>query len=179
MKDKVEERKEKDQKPKKLFSFVAQIFDCGTISGYGWEYRDIGKIRNQKMAFPTKEEFIAEIRSQMPSALPVVEDVLNAVYDANEKVDTEKSQKIATIGFDIYSSGFVDKDCCIIERPVGPGAPKAWRKEPRTFISDLKYLVGDLSDTFEPLLEGNQTSLDTSTVVDELTDISEDDEFSE
>lgn len=151
MGDPVEKRREKDEKPRKLFSFKAFVFDDGNLAGYGWEYRDMGRMKNQKMSFPAKEEFIAEIRSQIPSALPVVQDVIEAVYNDNGVTDTIETEKIGQVSFDIYSDGMIDTDFAEVMKG-SRGAPKAWRRTPNEFIQSLGYSVGALGDTFKPLL---------------------------
>jgi hypothetical protein len=75
---------------------------------------------------------------------------------------------ISNCRLDIFSDSVVTCDFCELIKK-DRGAPKAWRKEPKTFIADLKLQVGNLVEVFKPLLEANTTSLDTTSTVDELT----------
>ena len=155
--DAVQKRKDADQKPKKLFSFVGYIWDDGNMSGYGWEYRDMGRMKNQKMSFPDKDEFLSSIRSIVPSAMPIVEDVVNAVYGDNTVTDTIETEKCGKVTFDIYSDGFIDCDFAEILKGAR-GAPKAWRASPRDFISAMEHQIGSgNSETFKALLGAGTT----------------------
>jgi hypothetical protein len=173
--DAVEERQEKI-KPTKLFSIVAFVFDDGVISGYGTEFRNMGRLKNQKLIFPAKEELISSIRSIVPSTYPVVESLIDGIYADIGIEDNEGNEKFGKVTVDIYSDGFVD--CDFSEIVKGPrGAPKAWRLPANDFISAISNRVGRLSEKFQPLLNAGCTGvLETTAEVHVEQEVEEIDE---
>jgi len=151
-KDKVEDRKEKI-KPKKIFSVVGIIFDDGTTSGYGVEYRDMGRLKNQKLIVPAHDDFLSCVRSIIPSSIPIIEDVVELFYGDNEDNDTGH-EKTASVTIDIYNDGFVTTDFGeYIKGARGPA--KCWRLTPPEFMSMVSNRLGRLADTFKPLLKAS------------------------
>lgn len=148
--DKLEERKEKI-KPKKLFSVVVNIYDDGVLSGYGVEYRNVGRLKNQKLIFPAKDEFLSTVRSILPSAVKTIEPVLQAVYGDIDCEDTDGCEKVAKTVVDIYSDGFIDCDFSEIIKG-SRGAPKNWRLSPHEFLRTVEGRLGKLGESFRPLL---------------------------
>jgi hypothetical protein len=169
MTDKVEERKEKI-KPIKLFSINATVFDDGYLSGYGAEYRNMGRLKNQKMIVPDKDEFKSCIRSLIPSALPVVDTIIDVIYKDNESEDAEGNEKVGKLEIEIYSDGFVSTDFAEITKQTR-GAPKVWRMHGSDFIRFVDSRFGNLADKMRPLLNaGSTTTLDTTATVSEVVD---------
>jgi hypothetical protein len=161
MSDKVEERKEK-VKPTKLFTITTFVYDDGVLSGYGTEYRNMGRLKNQKLIFPGKEELVSSIRSMIPSAFPTVEPLIDAIYADVGIEDSEGSEKFGKATIDIYSDGFIDCDFSEIIKG-SRGAPKAWRLPARDFVSAIANRLGRLGDTFKPLLNaGNAGVIEAS-----------------
>lgn len=150
------EKRKKKLKPRKLFTVVANVYDDGILAGYGIEYRNMGRLKNQKMVVPGKEDFITCVRSIVPSAIPTIEKVVNAVYEDADVEESEGSEKIAKVTIDIYSDSFIDSDFSELNK--GPrGAPRAWRLSPNEFINNIKNRLGDLSENFRPLLTSGST----------------------
>lgn len=174
MKDKVEEREEK-LKPVKLFSIVCTVFDDGILAGQLISLESYGRLKNQKVLYTGADagkDFISTVRGVIPSAVDKIEPLVLQIEKDSEVEDCTDTEKIAKVTIDIFSDSVITCDFCDLVKG-DRGAPKAWRKEPRTFISDLKYQVGSLGEVFKPLLEANTTSLDTTSTVDELTDLEE------
>jgi len=171
MKDKVEERKEKDERPLKLFSVVCLVYDDGNISGQLLSIEPYGRLKNQKIMYTGADagkDFLSNVRSVIPSSIPYIQDLVMRIEKDSDIQDCIDTEKIAKVTVDIFSDSVVTCDFCELIKK-DRGAPKAWRKEPTTFIADLKLQVGNLVDVFKPLLEANTTSLDTTSTVDELT----------
>jgi len=162
--DKVEERKEK-VKPQKLFTVNLVIFDDGIVSGFGIEYRNMGRLKNQKLIVPGKEEFESLVRSLVPTALPIIQPVVDVIYKDLEVEDVEGSEKFGKVTIDIYSDSFIDCDFAEIQK--GPrGAPKAWRLPAHDFINAIDNRLGHLSKSFKSLLKaGNANILETTAKV--------------
>jgi len=166
----IEKRKEKI-KPKKLYSVVGIIFDDGTTSGYGVEYRDMGRLKNQKMLVPSKEDFIASVRTIVPSAIPVIERLLDLIY--GDVDDNEGGhEKTASVTVDIYSDGFITTDFGEFVKGVR-GPAKCWRLTPHDFVSSINARLGRLSDSFKPLLTTGSASDITTTAT--TTDVDDED----
>ena len=163
----IEERKEKI-KPKKLYSVIGIIFDDGTTSGYGVEYTDMGRLKNQKMISPTKEDFIASVRTVVPSAIPAIEKLLDLVY--GDLSDNESGhEKTASVTVDIYSDGFVSTDFGeFVKGARGPA--KCWRLTPHDFIGSVNARLGRLSESFKPLLTTGSASDVMTTATSEIID---------
>jgi len=155
MSNNIEKRKEK-VKPTKLFSIIAVIYDDGTTAGYGVEYKDMGRLKNQKLIFPCRDECLSSIRSIIPSAIPPIEELVNLIYDDLKYTDSG-NEKTASINIDIYSDGFITTDFGeYIKGARGPA--KCWRLTPVDFIGTVKARLGNLSDYFKPLLNVSSAS---------------------
>ncbi len=168
MSDAVEERKEK-VKPTKLFTITAFVFDDGLISGYAMEYRNMGRLKNQKLIFPAKEEAISSIRSIIPSAYPIVEKLIDTIYADIGVEDSEGSEKFGKTTVDIYSDGFVDCDFAEILKG-SRGAPKAWRLPAHDFVRSIENRLGRLGETFKPLLNAGNAGIIETTATSMLSD---------
>jgi hypothetical protein len=170
MKDKVEERKEK-LKPTKLFSVVCVVYDDSVLAGQLISLENCGRLKNQKIMYTGADagkDFLSNVRSVIPSSIPYIQDLVMRIEKDSDIQDCIDTEKIAKVTVDIFSDSIVTCDFCELIKK-DRGAPKAWRKEPKTFIADLKLQVGNLVEVFKPLLEANTTSLDTTSTVDELT----------
>jgi hypothetical protein len=168
----VQQRKE--AKPKKLFTINATIFDDGIISGLCIEYRDLGRLKNQKCIVPGFDDFISSVRSLIPSSLPLVEPLAQQIFDDVEVQDTEHCEKIGRVVIDIYNDGYVDSDFGEIMQGQR-GAPKTWRLEPRDFVDMVEARVGQLKAPFQPLLESGPYTkpVNLTTDPDEGEDVEE------
>ena len=148
--DKVEERKEK-LKPAKLFSFTCIIYDDGTMAGYGLEYRNMGRLKNRKLIIPAKEDFISSVRSIVPSAIPVIESLVDQVYEDLGDEDSGP-EKFASVNIDIYNDSFVAVDFSEYMENTGRGPAKAWRQLPNDFMRTIQNRFGNLVNPLKPLL---------------------------
>jgi len=146
----IEKRKEKI-KPKKLFSIIIHIWSDGVLSGGGIEYRNLGRLKNQKMIVPDKDDFLACVRSILPSTVATIEPVLEAVYGDVDCEDMDGCEKIAKVTVDIYSDGYIDSDFSEIIKG-NRGAPKNWRLAPNEFVRTVEGRLGKLSESFRPLI---------------------------
>ena len=154
--DKVEDRKEKI-KPQKLFTMVINIWDDGVLSGYGLEYRNMGRLKKQKMIIPGKEDFLSSVRSIVPSAIPAIETITDVLYGDLDVEDAEGSEKTSKITIDIYNDGFVDSDFSELNK--GPrGAPRAWRMSPHEFVRSVDGRHPNLSKIFSELISNANTA---------------------
>ena len=151
MSDAIEKRRDRDEKPKKLFSVVVNIYDDGVLSGCGIEYRNLGRMKMQKLVIPDGQDFLSSVRSIIPSAIDKIETLVNAVYKDHDIEDAEESEKIGKVTVDIYSDGYVDGDFCELVKG-SRGAPKSWRLPPQDFVSMVESRAGSLGETFKPLL---------------------------
>lgn len=172
------EKREENLKPVKLFSLTVFIYDDGVLSGYGVEYRNMGRLKNQKLIVPGKEEFLSCVRSIVPTAIPTIESVVELLYGDLGVEDSEGSEKMARIVIDIYNDGFIDGDFSEFVKG-NRGAPKAWRLSPQEFNTVLNARVGNLSTQFKGLIGGMGTPgtvITATSIDDELTDITEEEE---
>jgi hypothetical protein len=156
MSDQVEERKE--AKPIKVFTINAIVFDDGVVSGTCVEYRTLGRLKNQKCIVPDGDDFIACVRSIVPSVVDAVEPVVKQIFKDLEVEDTEECEKIGKVVIDIYNDGFID--CDFGEIVKGPrGAPKTWRLSARDFFDAIETQVGNLTPPFK-MLEERRNKID-------------------
>jgi len=146
----IQERKEKI-KPKKLFSINAVIYDDGVISGTCMEFRDLGRCKNQKLIIPAEDDFLASVRSILPSVMDSIEPLVHFIFADIEAKDLEGTEKFARVGVDIYSDGFVDCDFGEIIKGTR-GAPKTWRMAPHEFFRTVDAKVGKLSPPLKSLM---------------------------
>jgi hypothetical protein len=157
--DKVEDRKEK-VKPTKLFSITAFVYDDGVISGTCTEIRDLGRMKAQKLIVPDPDEFIASVRSIVPSAAGSIQELVEFIFNDIGCTDLDGSEKIAKTTVDIYSDGYIDCDFAEIIKGTR-GAPKAWRLTPNDFFKSIEASVGNLTKPFKLLAVGNIQILPT------------------
>lgn len=147
--DKVQKRKDK-LKPKKLFSINSVVYDDGIICGVCIEYRDLGRLKNQKVVVPSEDDFISSVRSILPSSLGYIRKLVNMIFTDVDNHDVDGASKIARVTVDIYSDGFVDADFGEIVQGQR-GAPKTWRLAPNEFYQYIESRVGKLSPPFRAL----------------------------
>jgi hypothetical protein len=171
--DPVQDRKE--AKPVKVFTINAIVFDDGIMGGTCIEYRDLGRLKAQKCIVPGYDDFIASVRSIVPSTVPAIEPLAQQIFDDVEVTDTEHCEKIGRIVVDIYNDGFIDTDFGEVVKGTR-GAPKTWRQEPRDFFDMVESRVGQLTTPLTPLIENRGSTLvDTSAtseaLIDEATDL--------
>jgi hypothetical protein len=176
--DPVQDRKE--AKPKKVFTINAIVFDDGIMSGTCIEYRDLGRLKNQKCIVPGLDDFIASVRSIVPSVVPVIEPLAQQIFIDVEVTDTEDCEKIGRVVVDVYNDGFIDCDFGEIVKGAR-GAPKTWRQEPRDFFDMVETRVGELTGPFTPLIENRgssmvNTSSTTTALIDDAMELEEDEE---
>jgi hypothetical protein len=173
--DPVQDRKE--AKPKKVFTINAVIFDDGIMGGTCIEYRDLGRLKNQKCIVPGYDDFLACVRSIVPSSIDAIEPLTQQIFDDVEVTDAEDCEKIGRIVVDIYNDGFIDCDFGEVVKGTR-GAPKTWRQEPRDFFDMVESRVGQLTTPLKPLIDNRgsvtlDTSATTNALVDEATDLEE------
>lgn len=164
-KDKVELRKEKI-KPTKLFSIVAAIWDDGILSGSLISYETFGRSKGQKVLYTGQDagvDFLSVVRGIVPSAVPTIEGLVMQMEKDAEIEDAEECEKVGKVSISIFSDGFVDVD--MSEMVSGArGAPKAWRLQPKDFISAMGSLIGSGGlDSFKQLAAG---SVSSSNIID-------------
>ncbi len=71
---------------------------------------------------------------------------------ADKEQAPPKPKVLFKMAFEIWDDGEITRD--LVEKVQGErGAPKAWRMEPRDFISSVKATVGDKTKVFEALLK--------------------------
>lgn len=71
---------------------------------------------------------------------------------ADKEQAPPKPKVVFKMAFEIWDDGEITRD--LLEKVQGErGAPKAWRMEPRDFISSVKATVGDKTKVFEALLK--------------------------
>jgi hypothetical protein len=169
----VQQRKE--AKPKKVFTINAIVYDDGIVSGTCIEYRDLGRLKNQKCIVPDHEEFMSCVRSLVPSSVDTIERLSQQIFDDIDVHDTELCEKIGRVVVDIYNDGYID--CDFGEVIQGQrGAPKTWRLTPNSFFDAVESRVGQLTSPFKALIEnaGNaSTIVNLNTHVDEGEDVEE------
>lgn len=167
-KDKTEERKE--AKPKKVFTISTIVFDDGVLSGTCVEYRDLGRLKNQKCIVPDGDDFITCVRSIVPSAVFPIQVLVDTIFEDLEYTDTADCEKIGKVVVDIYNDGFIDCDFGEIVKG-SRGAPKTWRLNSKDFFDAIDCRVGKLSSCFQSLLKSNSpvlTEEETSEMLDQV-----------
>jgi hypothetical protein len=164
IKIKSEERKQK-LKPKKLFTISTLVYDDGVVSGMCIEYKDIGRLKNQKVIVMDEVEFIGSVRSILPSSIPAIEKVVQLIFTDINNHSADGCEKFAKVTVDLYSDGFIDGDFSEIQKGKR-GAPKAWRLNPADFFRTIEARVGNLSSPFKALTTGNAVKTDGEIVVE-------------
>ena len=160
MSDKLDKRKE-NAKPVKLFSISAMVWCDGLVSGQLVEYLTFGRMKNQKQLFigeDAAKDFLSTVRSQVPSAIPTIEGIVETIQSDASVEDTLEAKKIGKVNVDIYNDSYVEVDFCELVQG-SRGAPKAWRLQPRDFVDAMESLIGTgNTDGFKALGEGSNNS---------------------
>ena len=155
-KDAIEARKEKDEKPKNLYTINCNIWNDNKYSGKFWENGvKFGREKN-KMAYVSGSEFIASMRAIIPSAVPKLEALIMRIdSDAGDEQDSDPKDNeiIAKITINVYSNSFIEVDGGAIMKFSGPGRPKLFRMG----LKDLMEHIHIGTSNEEPIRVLNET----------------------
>lgn len=144
-KNAIEKRKEKDSKPKLLFSLQCNVWDDGIISAKLIENSQYGRER-VKVIHPSGNDFLAAIRSVVPAATDKVTPLVKAIDGDAGTTEVKESERVGIIKVDIYSNGFIDADFFELIHGAN-GRPKAWRR----FYNEFADAMKNIGDAIEPL----------------------------
>jgi hypothetical protein len=151
-KDKVQERKDKDQKPKVLYTIQAKIWEDGIWSGKLISGELYGRER-VKAIYTSGDDFLAAVRSVVPSAIDKIEGLVKAIDRDAGTTEKMENSVVGQVKVDIFSNGVIDVDFAeMVQGPIG--RPKAWRMTPDQFLPSMRSVTGSAVEPLKSLPSG-------------------------